>query len=192
MKKFSSKEVLVPSVSLFVISLVVTLLLAVTNSVTAPLIEQLSIDTEIATRKTVLADASYFDDENKTVTLDGTEYTYCVGLDAEKNVVGYIFTTETKGYGGPVKVMTGVSADGKVTGVEALSLTETAGLGMNAKNESFRKQYIGKSGEIGVAKNSPGEDEIQALTGATITSSAFTDAVNIALELYSLVSGGVK
>lgn len=192
MKKFSAKEVLVPSVSLFVISLVVTLLLAVTNNVTAPLIEQLSVETEIQTRKTVLTEASYFDDENKTVTLDGTEYTYCVGLDAEKNVVGYIFTTSTKGYGGEVKVMTGVSADGKVTGVEALSLSETAGLGMNAKNESFRNQYIGKSGEIGVAKNSPKENEIQALTGATITSSAFTDAVNIALELYSVVTGGAK
>lgn len=192
MKKFSSKEVLVPSVSLFVISLVVTLLLAVTNNITAPLIEKLSVETEIETRKTVLADASYFDDENKTVTLDGTEYTYCVGLDAEKNVVGYIFTTSTKGYGGEVKVMTGVSADGKVTGVEALSLSETAGLGMNAQKETFRDQYIGKSGEIGVAKNSPKENEIQALTGATITSSAFTDAVNIALELYSLVTGGVK
>lgn len=192
MKKFSAKEVLVPSVSLFVISLVVTLLLAVTNNITAPLIEKLSVETEIETRKTVLADASYFDDENKTVTLDGTEYTYCVGLDAEKNVVGYIFTTSTKGYGGEVKVMTGVSADGKVTGVEALSLSETAGLGMNAKSESFRNQYIGKSGEIGVAKNSPKENEIQALTGATITSSAFTDAVNIALELYSVVTGGAK
>ncbi len=192
MKKFSAKEVLVPSVSLFVISLVVTLLLAVTNNITAPLIEKLSVETEIETRKTVLADASYFDDENKTVTLDGTEYTYCVGLDAEKNVVGYIFTTSTKGYGGEVKVMTGVSADGKVTGVEALSLSETAGLGMNAQKESFRSQYIGKSGEIGVAKNSPKENEIQALTGATITSSAFTDAVNIALELYSVVTGGAK
>ena len=151
MKKFSAKEVLVPSVSLFVISLVVTLLLAVTNNVTAPLIEKLSVETEIQTRKTVLAEASYFDDENKTVTLDGTEYTYCVGLDAEENVIGYIFTTSTKGYGGEVKVMTGVSADGKVTGVEALSLSETAGLGMNAQKESFRNQYIGKSGEIGVA-----------------------------------------
>lgn len=192
MKKFPSKEVLVPSVSLFVISLVVTLLLAITNNITAPLIEQLSTETEIQTRKTVLAEASYFDDENKTITLDGTEYTYCVGLDAEKNVVGYIFTTSTKGYGGEVKVMTGVSADGKVTGVEALSLSETAGLGMNAQKESFRNQYIGKSGEIGVAKSSPSENEIQALTGATITSKAFTDAVNIALELYSLVTGGAK
>lgn len=192
MKKFSAKEVLVPSVSLFVISLVVTLLLAITNNITAPLIEQLSTETEIQTRKTVLAEASYFDDANKTITLDGTKYTYCVGLDTEKNVVGYIFTTSTKGYGGEVKVMTGVSADGKVTGVEALSLSETAGLGMNAQKESFRDQYIGKSGEIGVAKSSPSENEIQALTGATITSKAFTDAVNIALELYSLVTGGAK
>lgn len=190
MKKFSAKEVLVPTVSLFLISLVVTLLLAVTNGVTAPMIKDLAAKMEIETRQKVLSEAASF--EEKTITLDGAEYEYCEGLDAEGKVVGYIFTTTSKGYGGDVKVMTGVSANGKITGTEALVLNETAGLGMNAKNESFRDQYKGIAGSVKVTKDSPKENEIQALTGATITSNAFTNAVNTALELYTAVTGGGK
>lgn len=181
MKKFSAKEILSPTVSLFVIALVVTLLLAVTNSITNPLIIERAKADEIATRKTVLTEAASFEDSKLG------EADYCIGLDAEGKTVGYIFITESKGYGGAIKVMTGVSADGKITGVETLQIAETAGLGMNAQKESFREQYIGKSGEIAVSKNSPGDNEIQALTGATITSKAVTQAVNDALELYSEV-----
>ena len=61
---------------------------------------------------------------------------------------------------------------------------------MRAKEESFLNQFVDKVGGIGVAKNNPGENEIQALTGATITSKAVTSAVNQALELYETVKGG--
>jgi len=85
--------------------------------------------------------------------------------------------------------MVGIDTSGKVTGVSILSISETAGLGMNAKNESFINQYIGKSGTIGVSKNGASDTEIQALTGATITSKAVTSAVNTALSLYSQIGG---
>lgn len=181
MKKFSAKEILSPTISLFVIALVVTLLLAITNSVTAPMIVERAKEDEINTRKTVLTEAADFKDAKIG------ENDYCIGLNAEGKAVGYIFITESKGYGGAIKVMTGVSADGKIAGVETLQISETAGLGMNAQRDGFRKQYIGKSGEIAVSKNSPDENEIQALTGATITSKAVTSAVNDALKLYSEV-----
>ncbi len=80
--------------------------------------------------------------------------------------------------------MVGIDTSGKVTGVSILSISETAGLGMNARNESFINQYIGKSGTIGICKNGASDTEIQALTGATITSKAVTSAVNTALSLY--------
>ena len=61
---------------------------------------------------------------------------------------------------------------------------------MNAKNDSFLNQYNGKTGELGVIKNgTAAENEIQALTGATITSKAMTNAVNIAQSLYTQVGG---
>lgn len=186
MKKFNAKEILIPTVSLFIICAVVTLLLAATNTVTKPKIAELQVEIENKTKAAVLADAKEFSDA-LTVTKDGTEYTYYEGYDGE-TLKGYVFTTVSKGYGGDITVMVGVNSDGAVTGIEYLSISETAGLGMNAQKDGFKEQFKDKSGEIGVAKNSPSDTEIQALTGATITSKAVTAAVNDALELFEEVS----
>lgn len=186
MKKFDIKEILVPTISLFLISAIVTLLLAVTNSVTAPKIEQLQIETANKTKASVLTVALSFSEE-KTVELDGVAYTYYEGYDDSKNVVGYVFTTSAKGYGGDIVTMVGVKADGIVSGLDFLSISETAGLGMNADSDEFKSQFVGKSGVIGVNKSTSTDTEIQALTGATITSKAVTNAVNIALELFEEV-----
>lgn len=187
MKKFDLKEVLVPTLSLFLICTVVTLLLAVTNSVTAPQIEKLQVETASKIKSAVLSEAKSFSDE-KTAELDGVTYTYYEGYDAEKNIAGYVFTTSAKGYGGDIVTMVGVKVDGTVSGMDFLSISETAGLGMNADSDDFKNQFAGKSGEIGVNKNTPADNEIQALTGATITSKAVTQAVNIALDLYEEVA----
>lgn len=186
-KKFTAKDILIPTVSLFVICLVVTALLAVTNMLTAPQIQKLSKETEDKTKAEVLASADEFSDA-LTVSADGKDYTYYEGT-ASGDTIGYVFKTSAKGYGGDIDLMVGIDTSGKVTGVSILSISETAGLGMNAKNESFINQYIGKSGTIGVSKNGASDTEIQALTGATITSKAVTLAVNTALSLYSQIGG---
>lgn len=186
MKKFTLKDILVPTISLFVICAVVTALLAATNSVTAPKIEQLKIESANKIKAAVLSSAKSFSEE-KTVTLDGKTYAYYEGLDGDK-IVGYVFTTSAKGYGGDIETMVGVNTDGTVSGIDFLSISETVGLGMNADTDEFKSQFTGKIGEIGVNKTAPEENEIQALTGATITSKAVTEAVNIALALYEEVA----
>lgn len=187
MKKFNAKEILIPTVSLFLICAVVTLLLAVANSVTKPKIAELRVETENKTKAAVLETAEKFSD-SLTVTKDGKEYAYYEGYDNNDNLMGYVFTTVAKGYGGDITVMVGVDADGSVTGIEYLSISETAGLGMNAQKDSFKEQFKGKKNEIAVSKNAPSDTEIQALTGATITSKAVTSAVNDALSLYEEVA----
>lgn len=189
MKNSKAKEIIVPAVSLFLICVVVTALLALTNAVTAPKIDALAVETQEATKKQVLSSADSFSEE-KQVEKDGVSYTYYDGLASDGSVIGYVFVTSAKGYGGDISVMVGVLGDGTVAGVNILSINETAGLGMNAKNQSFLDQFLGKSGEIGVAKNNPSDTEIQALTGATITSSAMATAVNTALSLYAEIGGG--
>lgn len=189
MKNSKAKEIIVPAVSLFLICVVVTALLALTNAVTAPKIDALAVETQDASKKQVLSSADSFSEE-KQVEKDGVSYTYYDGLTSDGSVVGYVFVTSAKGYGGDISVMVGVLGDGTVAGVNILSINETAGLGMNAKNQSFLDQFLGKSGEIGVAKNNPSDTEIQALTGATITSSAMATAVNTALSLYAEIGGG--
>ena len=189
MKNSKAKEIIVPAVSLFLICVVVTALLALTNAVTAPKIDALAVETQDASKKQVLSSAASFSEE-KQVEKDGVSYTYYDGLTSDGSVVGYVFVTSAKGYGGDISVMVGVLGDGTVAGVNILSINETAGLGMNAKTQSFLDQFLGKSGEIGVAKNNPSDTEIQALTGATITSSAMATAVNTALSLYAEIGGG--
>ena len=189
MKNSKAKEIIVHAVSLFLICVVVTALLALTNAVTAPKIDALAVETQEASKKQVLSSADSFSEE-KQVEKDGVSYTYYDGLASDGSVVGYVFVTSAKGYGGDISVMVGVLGDGTVAGVNILSINETAGLGMNAKNQSFLDQFLGKSGEIGVAKNNPSDTEIQALTGATITSSAMATAVNTALSLYAEIGGG--
>ena len=189
MKNSKAKEIIVPAVSLFLICVVVTALLALTNAVTAPKIDALAVETQEASKKQVLSSADSFSEE-KQVEKDGVSYTYYDGLASDGSVVGYVFVTSAKGYGGDISVMVGVLGDGTVAGVNILSINETAGLGMNAKNQSFLDQFLGKSGEIGVAKNNPSDTEIQALTGATITSRAMATAVNTALSLYAEIGGG--
>lgn len=189
MKNSKVKEIVVPAVSLFLICAAVTALLALTNQVTAPKISQLAVETENRTKNEVLADAKSFSDA-KSASLEGSKYTYYEGLDGSGKIIGYVFSTSAKGYGGDIDVMVGIDSNGVIKGVSILSISETAGLGMNAKNDSFLNQYNGKSGELSVIKNgTPAEDEIQALTGATITSKAMTNAVNIAQNLYTQVGG---
>lgn len=181
--EFDAKEILIPTVSLFLICAVVTLLLAVTNAVTKPKIAALQIETENKTKAAVLTAANTFSD---ALTVNGK--TYYEGYDGTGELTGYVFTTTAKGYGGDISVMVGINADGTVAGIEFLSISETAGLGMNAQKDGFKEQFKGKTGEIAVVKSSPSGNEIQALTGATITSRAVTAAVNDALKLYEEVA----
>lgn len=191
MKQSKIKEIVIPALSLFVICIVVTALLGLTNAVTAPKIEELAVETQEAAKKEVLADAASFGDAEQT-QLSGTTYTYYKGLAADGSVMGYVVETVSKGYGGDISLMVGVGVDGTVQGVSILSINETAGLGMNAENPEFLEQFLGKSGTIGVQKNGSSDTEIQALTGATITSEAMADGVNQALFVCEQLGGGVN
>lgn len=180
--KLDAKSILVPTAILFAICVVVSAALAGTNLLTKDKIaEQQALKAE-ESRKIVLEAADSFQEQ------DG----YFAGLSGGETV-GYVFETESKGYGGTVRVMTGISAQGDVTGVVILSHAETPGLGANAEKEDFRSQFQQAAPENGievVKYQTPGEGQIEAMTGATITSKAVTDAVNKAVEQYHAVKGG--
>ncbi len=184
------KEILIPTVALFVISLISTALLGGTNALTKDKIAEVAAETAAKARTLVLVDATDF--EEAKLTLNETEYTYYIGKNANGETVGYTVTTLDKSYGGDIEVMTGFDTDGKITGVEILTIDDTPGLGMNAKNDEFRNQYIEKSGELTVSKTASADDEIQAITGATITSKAVTRCVNLASEIVVQAKGGAN
>ena len=187
MKKF--KEYAAPTIVLFVICVVAAFLLAVTNKVTAPAIADVNAQNEAKARAVVFTDAASFGEAVKT---DAPCVDSVVpALDASGNTIGYVVTSyDEKGYGGRISIMTGVDSEGKVTGVSILDMSETAGLGANAKRDSFREQFIGKIKGITVSKDEAGENAIDALTGATVTSRAVTRAVNAAIEAAGGVNNG--
>ena len=105
-------------------------------------------------------------------------------MDASGVAIGYVVTATSKdGYGGDVTVSVGITTDGEVKGIEFLTLNETAGLGMNASKPEWKGQFADKKVEqFSVTKSgSTSDEEIDAISGATITSNAVTNAVNTAL-----------
>ena len=106
--------------------------------------------------------------------------------DASGSDLGYVFNvTTSEGYGGDIQLAVGVQSDGTLNGFDALSISETAGLGMNATQDDFRNQFAGvKADQLEVVKDGSGASDdakIDAISGATITSSAITGAVNTGL-----------
>lgn len=181
MKKDLLMQILRPTISLVIICLVVSAALAGTNALTKDIIARQATQNEKDAMSRVVPAEEY-----TPITLDVT-YLDCSGYAAVSSgeAVGYVFTTTAKGYGGEISVMTGIDTQGKITAIEVLDVAdETPGLGQNATTESFASQFTGLFGQISVVKNNPGENQISALTGATITSQAVADAVNRALEAY--------
>lgn len=116
-----------------------------------------------------------------------------VALDASGNEIGYVLTvTDSEGYGGDIQIAMGIKNDGTLNGIEILSISETAGLGMKADTDEFKGQFSNKKVEqfsftkVG-AKN---DYEIDALSGATITTKAVLNAVNGGLLYVKSVAGG--
>lgn len=169
---------------LFVICAVASLMLSLTNNITAPVIEQRNIQANNESRQEVLKDAEEFS-EVKDVKGDLIEEVYQGTKGGE--VVGYTIKTTPKGYGGKVEVMVGISNDGKISGVKIGNHSETPGLGSKSADPSFKDQYNGKSTKtpLNVVKgNASNENDIVAISGATITSKAVTAGVNAATDVY--------
>lgn len=126
-------------------------------------------------------------------TADTLENFYLVEKDGQ--TAGVVMNvTSHEGYGGDINFSMGIDLEGMVTGVEILSISETAGLGMRAAEEEFKGQFRNKAvDQFAVTKaGASAENEIDAISGATFTSSAVTNGVNAGICFYqSLAEGGV-
>ena len=185
------KDMFKLGLNLLIISAVAALLLALTNSVTASTIAQRNEQANAEARKLVLESAQDFEQvkDVKTDNSKGEEVSEIYeAKDASGNVVGYTLKVLPSGYGGTIELMVGIdSAKGQVSGINVVSNSETAGLGAKATNPEFSDQYKGKPlEELSVLKNgTPGDTEIKAISGATITSTAVTNGVDAAIEVYN-------
>ena len=163
--------------TLLIITAVVAGALAAVNSVTEPVIAALN---EAKTQEAIAAVLPGGYEEQLTDYADAT------GLVSKvyQGVNGYCFEVTPGGFDNTITMMVGVGNDGKVLGISIVSHTETAGLGAVAAaktsaGENFRGQFVGKSGSVAVSKDG---GELDAITGATITSRAVCEGVNAALS----------
>ncbi len=190
------KNIVVITIKLLLITLIAGVLLGVVNSVTrGPIAEQARKEAEEA-RRAAFPEAVSFEESTAAIPEDyaiiKSVYT---ALDADGSEIGIVASVVTKGYSSGLNLTVGVGADGTVKGVIVGSHGETPGLGAKAAEEKFRGQYTGipYSEPLTVVKNPPSADnEVQAITGATITSRGVTDAVNTVASYYTEEMGGAQ
>ena len=105
---------------------------------------------------------------------------FSVGKDADGKTAGYVINVTGKGFGGDIGLRIVYSTEGVIRGIAFTELNETPGLGMNADRDEFKDQFIGKREELTLVRYGTGEDdrEIDAIAGATVTSTAVVKAVN--------------
>lgn len=160
-----------------VICLTATLVLAVTYQVTKPKIDAAMKNEEKEALGLILPEADSFSEKN----IDGIDYYEAL---KGKELIGYCIKTVTNGYNSFIRLIVGIDLNGVITGVEVIEHSETPGLGAKIdeikpgeKRPWFLRQFVGKpAATIEVNKN------IDAITGATVSSKAVTEAVNKAVS----------
>jgi len=176
------KDLFAPTIVLLVICLIATALLTGTYQVTKPIIEQRALEAAGSTRGEVLPEGDVFLPMEDVTLVEGATEVY-----QAENGAGLVITAGANGFGGVVEIMTGINADGEITGVKVLNHSETPNLGTNAMTEEHLSQFIGASA---ITNKSGGEGTmIDAYSGATISSTAVFDAVNTALLQFAVANG---
>lgn len=197
--------ILKDTLALVLITLVAGAALGGVYTITAdPIAHQNQLAKDIA-YKEVFADADTFEvvidqeDAQLEAYLDENGYPaqtineVVQAMDSSGSPIGYAFTvTTSEGYGGDIRFAMGVKDDQTVNGISILAIGETAGLGMKADTDEFKNQFADKNVEaFQYTKNGASADnEIDALSGATITTNAMVNGVNAGLCAFAYEKGG--
>ena len=169
------KEFLIPVAVLFAICLVISAALAFTNEMTAPIIEAAERKAADEARIEMLPEADGFtlleaEDLPKEV----------VEIYRANNGAGYVAVLSVSGYGGEIRIICGISSEGRIVETKTLIHTETSGIGNKITLEDFTAQFVGTDSELA---------GVEAITGASISSNAYIAAVRSALEAYKIIEG---
>ena len=165
-----------PIIVLTIICLVVAALLGYMNSITEPIITEAAAREQEESMKEVLPEAEGF----TQIDLEADFPAEVKEAYISDNGVGSAFIVSGAGYGGQIRIIVGVSADGKVTGSKVLEHEETAGLGARITNEDYRAQFVGKNINL---------EGVDTISGSTVSSKAYMKLVTAALKAQQILSG---
>lgn len=178
------KEIVKLGAILLVFSALSALLLAFTYNVTLDPITKSREAADLQNRQQVFSEADAFEalSEDEMAGFKASTPDILEGYKAMKGseLIGHVFKVRTNGFGGAMEVVVGFDKEAKITGMRLGNHAETPGLGDNATKPEFYGQFPGLSlsKPLGVNKGTPGDNEIQAMSGATVTSKAVVEAVN--------------
>lgn len=179
------------AVVLMIIALISGIALGGVNYITVPVIEAQSLAANAASYEAVLpgADKIVYDDDVTAAldSLDGTEFGRntinegVVGKDADGNIVGCaINVTNSQAFDGTLSLSVGIAPDGTILGIVFTELNETPGKGMLCDEPAFKDQFPGlQTNSITLGT------DVEAVSGATISSSSVVSAINAALAFYN-------
>nr|WP_307990212.1 RnfABCDGE type electron transport complex subunit G [uncultured Niameybacter sp.] len=173
------KEPLKLGLILLIITTICAGLLGFVNSQTAPIIVK---GKEAAQQEAVRGLLEEAKDIQIVPVTDGEKLETVFVTYADGKYTGAVAKVYPDGYGGSIELLVGMHADGTLAGVQILSHAETPGLGANMLQPSFKDQFVGKGTPLAVNKTTGSDTEIMAITGATITSTAVVNGVNLATE----------
>ena len=196
LNKTFKQEILKPALILLAITFICTLVLAVVNGFTSVVVNENKQASQIIAREKVLPEADTFEKVDSS-RLGFTELKYAVN-DIYKgtkagNTVGYTALVAPQGYGGKIEMIVGFDTNYTITGLDIISMSETPGLGAKIKENEFINGIITKNANIGlnvVKGNASKNNEINAVTGATISSKAVTDGINCAVSAVKFIREG--
>lgn len=178
---------------LFAITAFAGFSLSIVNSLTAaPIAAQKIIQRDKALAE-VLPDSGFEEVEIQNPDRYEMLKSVFAAKDKDGNFAGYAFMLVSKGYGGNITLVTGIDKEDLVQGIDIVSHSETPGLGANADNEQFKSRLKGKMAQnlIVVKGNNEGQN-VDAMSGATITTQAVITAVNEAISYYQTELKGGK
>ncbi|MBP0980672.1 MAG: FMN-binding protein [Oscillospiraceae bacterium] len=170
------QEFVMPIAVLTAICLVITAALAFTEQATTPIIAAAEKASAEAARMEVLPGADAFEQVSNDGMPDGVVEVYNA-----TNGAGTVVIAEGKGYGGTMKIIVGIGADGKITGTKTLGHSETAGLGSKTAEEPFQSQFPGQDSSL---------SGVSAIGGASISSKCFIGMVEKAFIAQTVAQGG--
>jgi len=182
-------------VSLFAITIIAGFSLGFVNELTVGPIEKGKIERKVNALKQVLPE---FDNNPvEEIQLLKSEFAkdsvevYPAFKNNEFVGAAIIGSTE-KGFSGLIKIMVGFTPDGTIKNIEVLEQKETPGLGTKMKDDKFLAQFRDKNPSVFNVKPTKDQGEIDALTGATITTRAFGEAVQMAYDEFMKNNSSIK
>ncbi|MDI9476784.1 MAG: RnfABCDGE type electron transport complex subunit G [Natronincolaceae bacterium] len=157
--------------------------LSVTNNFTKDIIEQKAIEANLAYMREILPDADDFKVVESSAIADIIEVEEAYEAIKGGDTSGYVIKTKTSGYGGDVLILTGINVDGTIAGMRVASQSETPNLGTKITEDEFGSQFEGLSTDKELKLN----EDVDQVTGATISSTAAIKGINASIKLFESV-----